>query len=255
MAIEPIDQEDYESRGLARDPMITMFTEEVAWYASTKIALLGSVIYDKTDKDWSYVILAPEEGKEYRWIAGNVSIEDQSTAEAQLFLEMLKIEKTGKVVEELYVEEVEPKKKTTALFTNINDELKKYFAKHPDEVYKLASLKFEELIADILKDLGFDVELTKATRDGGRDIIAFIRNAVCSYLTYVECKKYSKTNKVGVGIVRQVAGVHKIRQANKSIIVTTSFFSKDAIKEAKEIKNELELKDYDDIKAWLARYK
>jgi len=105
-----------------------------------------------------------------------------------------------------------------------------------------------------MEDFGFEVELTQATRDGGRDIIAYIRNAVCSYLTFVECKRYAPDNKVGVGVVRSVSGVHYLKRASKSMIVTTSFFSKDAKEEASAIEHQLELKDYTDIKQWLARY-
>jgi len=114
--------------------------------------------------------------------------------------------------------------------------------------------KFEELIASILEDFGFDINLTKATRDGGSDIIARIKNSVCSFLTLVECKRYAPDNKVGVGIVREVIGVHSIKQASKSIIVTTSFFSKDAQEVAKKMENQIDLKDFEDLKIWLNQY-
>ena len=123
-----------------------------------------------------------------------------------------------------------------------------------EKMYDLSPRKFEELVAAILKDMGFDVELTKATRDGGRDIIAHIRNSVCSYLTHIECKKYAPENKIGVGIIREVMGVHHLRQATKSIIVTTGFFSKDAIKEAEVVENHLALRDFNNLKEWLQRY-
>lgn len=37
------------------------------------------------------------------------------------------------------------------LVTDINDELKRYFAKHSEALYDLSPRKFEMLIADILK--------------------------------------------------------------------------------------------------------
>ena len=143
---------------------------------------------------------------------------------------------------------------SNAIVHNIDDEVKKYFKKNPDKLYDLDPRKFEELIASIFKDFGFDVELTKATRDGGRDIIASIRNAVTNFLAYVECKKYAADNKIGVGIIRNVAGVHYMRKPSKSIIVTTSYFTKDAIKEARSLENQLDLKDFNSIKEWLKKY-
>jgi HJR/Mrr/RecB family endonuclease len=254
VAIREIDQDAFHKHGLAGDGMVVFSAEEVAWYESTSMDLIGTVFYDRSDKDYGYAILAPAELAKYRWVQGKVSIESQERAEGELVVAMMTVEQTGQVIEAIYTEEAVPDSKTTVLFTDINEEVKRYFAKHPQDIYKLTPRKFEELIASILKDFGFDVELTKATRDGGRDIIAYIRNAVCKYLTYVECKKYHAKNKVGVGIVREVAGVHKIKQANKSIIVTTSYFTKDAVKEAKLIEHDLELKDYDNLKEWLTRY-
>jgi HJR/Mrr/RecB family endonuclease len=70
----------------------------------------------------------------------------------------------------------------------------------------------------------------------------------------VECKKYSPSNKVCVRIIREVAGVHFIRKPSKSIIVTTSYFTTEAIKEARLIENELDLKDFNGIKEWLDKY-
>lgn len=168
---------------------------------------------------------------------------------------MAQFDESGKATEELFQsQEQGTLPDSEVLFKDMNEGLKQYFAKHPEKLYDLSSRKFEELIASILTDFGFDVELTGATRDGGRDIIAYIKNAVCSYLTYVECKKYAADNKVGVGIIRAVAGVHHLRQPNKSLIVTTSFFTNDAVEEARKIEQQLELKDYDAIKVWLGRY-
>ena len=83
-----------------------------------------------------------------------------------------------------------------------------------------------------MKDFGFDVEWTQATRDGGREVVAYLRNAVVSFMTFVQGKRHAAKNKIDVGIVREVVGVHKLRNADRSLIVTTSFFTRDAIKEA-----------------------
>ncbi len=157
--------------------------------------------------------------------------------------------------ETYYIKDLAKEEKEVSLISpiilDINQEIIDYLNKHPNFIYNISSRKFEELIAHILKRFGFDVELTKATRDGGRDILAYIRNSVCSYLTFVECKHFSPDNPVGVGIVRSVYGVQKIHRANKSLIVTSSHFTKDAIELTKPIANEVELKDHTDIKSWL----
>jgi hypothetical protein len=69
---------------------------------------------------------------------------------------------------------VETAKKSQLLqldFKSINAELIAYFAKHPKKLRDVSSRDFEQLMADLFKNLGYDVTLTKATRDGGKDLI------------------------------------------------------------------------------------
>ncbi len=255
MAIIQIDREEFNSRNPARSELVTMLTTEKSWFADTERNIIGTVLLDHTDKDWNYVILAQHEDGLFRWIDGDSSFESQSIAERSIQTVMAKMEATDQVTESIFKtdDSVIDTTESTILFTDINTELKQYFNEHPERLYDLSPRKFEELIASLLEDLGFDVKLTQATRDGGSDIIAYIRNAVCEYLTLVECKKYAADHKVGVGIIREVSGVHHLKRASKSIIVTTSFFSKDAIKEAQAIEHQLQLKDYEDIKSWLSQ--
>ncbi len=129
-----------------------------------------------------------------------------------------------------------------------------YFGKHPDKVHSLSPRQFERLIADILREQGFDVELTPATRDGGVDIYAHLRNRTCAFLTLVECKKFAPGNPVGIDVVQRLYGVQHSQRANKSLLVTTSSFTKPAIIQCKSYAPLMELKDYDDLKGWLAEY-
>lgn len=251
MSIVQISQDEFDALGIER----MGFFPERAWFKSTDLDIAGTVIRDPIDKDWSYVLVAKEEDGVYRYLDGEVSLPTQQDAESKLYISAHRIEIAGTFQEKLYTEsELEKEDDSALIVTSVDDEVKKYLKKHPHKLYELSPRKFEELVASILKDLGFEVELTQATRDGGRDIIAHVRNTVSSYLTYIECKKYAADNKVGVGIIRQVIGVHHIRKPTKSIIVTTSFFSKDAIKEAELMESQLDLKDFTDIKAWLQRY-
>jgi restriction endonuclease Mrr len=251
MSFIEISREEFDSLDIVR----TGFFPERAWYRSTELDIAGTIIRDPIDKDWSYVLLSKDEDGIYRYIDGEVSLASQQEAESKLYGASIRIEESGAFKEELYSEpDSEEQEEPNLIITTIDDEIKKYLRRHPMKLYELSPRKFEELVASILKDLGFDVELTQATRDGGRDIIAHVRNAVCSYLTHIECKRYAPDNKVGVGIIREVIGVHNIRRATKSVIVTTSFFSSDAIKEAQMMENQLDLKDFNDLKTWLQNY-
>ncbi len=77
---------------------------------------------------------------------------------------------------------------------------------------------------------GFEVELTKRSRDGGRDIIAIQSILGIKSKFIIEFRCYSKENPVSVELVRSLHGVQMAEGANKSILATTSRFTPDAIK-------------------------
>lgn len=137
----------------------------------------------------------------------------------------------------------------------INSELIKYLALHPEYLRHLHPRKFEELIADILNNQGYDATLTPRTRDGGKDIIAVHKSIIGHQMLIVECKRYSEENKVGVEVVRGLYGVQQAERYNQAIIATTSTFSKQAIDFVKPLNFQLALKDYDSIIEWCKAYK
>lgn len=251
MSTREISKKKYYSNNVELHPLSIVIGKETKWFEDAENNLLGTIVIDNSDEDWGYIILALDSYGEYRSIRVKHSLETEEHAEHELIVELAELATKGEFIEELY----ELKKPVNNVsLTDIDEELKKYFNKHPEKMYDLSPRKFEELVASILEDFGFRVELTKSTRDGGSDIIASIRNDISRFLLLVECKKYSQDNKVGVGIIRSVAGVHFLKQPSKSIIVTTSFFTEPAKKEADLFKEQLELKDYNSIKQWLKKY-
>lgn len=255
MALISISEEEFYLLNVQRNPMASVLGEEVEWFKETNQNLIALIIKDKIDKDWAYVILTNDENDEYRAVEVEASIENAYNARIQLNDKINSLIKSNNYRDEIYQEE-NPLEvpKQNIIITDINEEVKKYFKKYPEKMHDLTSRKFEELIASILEDMNLDVQLTKATRDGGRDIIATMKNALTSMLIFVECKKYSPDFKVDVSIIRQVAGVHTFRKPEKSIIVTTSSFTKDAIAEAQMLNGKMELKDYENLKEWLEKY-
>jgi restriction endonuclease Mrr len=83
----------------------------------------------------------------------------------------------------------------------VDDELIRFFRSHPEKMYQLEPRKFEELIAAILENLGYSVELTAKGADGGVDIFATQKSDIGEVLLIVDCKRYSATNHVGVEVV------------------------------------------------------
>lgn len=125
---------------------------------------------------------------------------------------------------------------------------------------ELTPRQFEEIFAEVFKSKGFEVDLTKRTRDGGKDIIAIHTDSLGIKNKYfIECKCYSESNKISIDIVRALYGVKNTKDGpNKAIVVTTSTFTSDA---RKFVENEassswdLSLVDRGQLLQWLNEYK
>ena len=141
------------------------------------------------------------------------------------------------------------------LFTSVEREILSYFGRHPELLHSLPPRKFEELIASVFRQNGFDVELTPETRDGGIDIIAVRKDELVGKgLHLIECKRYLPHNTVGIGVVQRLLGVVEQHRATKGIVVTTSSFTRDAHVVAESAKHRLDLSEYTKVATWLAAF-
>lgn len=140
-------------------------------------------------------------------------------------------------------------------FEVVSQKLTEYLIANPDAMHQLSPRKFEELVAYLMEQQGYEVTLTKQTRDGGVDIFALKRDGFGNFLTIVDCKKYSEKNPVGIDLVRTMYGTLNIAKASHAIIATTSRFTKDAKVLAEEHKYQISLKDHSDITKWIQQTK
>ena len=125
--------------------------------------------------------------------------------------------------------------------------------RYPEDLRIIDRRMFEELVAELFAGFGYEVELTKRTRDGGKDIIAIKRREV-DIKFLIECKRPDPGNPVSVSTVRELYGVKNDEDASKAILATTTYFSPDAKLFSERHHWELELKDYDAINCWISDY-
>ncbi|MGD0884329.1 MAG: restriction endonuclease [Thermodesulfovibrionales bacterium] len=114
---------------------------------------------------------------------------------------------------------------------NANNELLETIRCGSRSLDALSSREFEELVAAILRNHGYKVELTKRTQDGGYDVFALAENPFGLDLRLiVECKRYNRETPVGISVVRQLWGTMNTPgiHADRGIIATTSRLSQDA---------------------------
>ncbi len=133
----------------------------------------------------------------------------------------------------------------------VNSRLLETVRHNPSLLYSIGSRDFELLVAELLSEQGFSVNVTRRSRDGGVDMWIAEDRSIGSFKYLVECKKYSPENKVGVKIVREVLGTLQASRATAGLIVTTSYFTRDAKEFAEQVRYQMSLRDYVDIRKWL----
>jgi len=138
--------------------------------------------------------------------------------------------------------------------SNVIDQIY-HIQNNPDYIYEINPRDFENLIAELFIDAGFEVQITKETRDGGKDLIVTQYIMGKPVIIFVECKRYKSTNKVNVNIVRSLLGIITDENANKGLIITSSYFTKDTQDFAERQGTLIDLVDYTHIKKWIEEYK
>lgn len=114
----------------------------------------------------------------------------------------------------------------------------------------LSGIEFERVCKHLLEDMGFTVETTKASGDGGIDLIGYNTQPLLSGKYIIQCKRYAGS--VGEPIIRDLYGVVTSERANKGILITTGHFTKSAISFAEN--KPIELIDGAQLKVLIEQY-
>jgi restriction endonuclease Mrr len=99
------------------------------------------------------------------------------------------------------------------------------------KLHELSPRKFEEFMASLFANHGYEVTLTQATRDGGYDVIAIRKNPLGLDLRIIiECKRNRPDRPVELSVARALWGVitDPANRFDRGIIATTSRLSRDA---------------------------
>jgi restriction endonuclease Mrr len=125
-----------------------------------------------------------------------------------------------------------------AIILAINDlcvNLCEQIAKNPFALKMIEWRTLERVIATALEGIGFDVELTPSSKDGGKDVIAkcFVNGVRHKY--YIEIKHWISGKKVGQRDVSQFIEVNLRDNTNGGLFLSTSGYSKDVYTHLSEI--------------------
>ena len=119
-----------------------------------------------------------------------------------------------------------------------------------DNIDGLSGVEFEQVCQRLVEKMGFSTQTTKASGDGGIDLIAFNYQPLLSGKYIIQCKRYAGS--VGEPIIRDLYGVVMSERANKGILMTTGHFTKSALAFAEG--KPLELIDGTKMKDLLRQY-
>jgi len=101
-------------------------------------------------------------------------------------------------------------------------------SKHKSPLLNMSWQEFEVLVGAFFERLGFTVNLTGGSADGGIDIVLHRGNEV----HLVQCKQW-RSNNVSVSVVRELYGLIAAHGADGGYVVTSGKFTKDAVEFAK----------------------
>lgn len=96
----------------------------------------------------------------------------------------------------------------------------------------LTPSEFEALVSNLFSRMGLDTKLTRSSRDGGVDAVAFDTRPVLGGKVVIQAKRYRDT--VGVSAVRDLYGTMLNEGASKGILVCISGYGTEAFNFAKD---------------------
>lgn len=127
------------------------------------------------------------------------------------------------------------------------DEVLKNINPHlPNRLQALSGQEFEKFMRHAFERIGYRVTMTPATNDFGADLILDRDNQKIA----VQLKRYADS-KVGNAAVGAIVGAMAHYQCTKSMVITTSYFTRQAAKLAES--NKVDLWDWDILRKNLGR--
>jgi restriction system protein len=97
---------------------------------------------------------------------------------------------------------------------------------------ELTPSEFENLVSNLFGKMGLETKLTRTSKDGGVDAVAFDIRPILGGKVVIQAKRHKNT--VGVSAVRDLYGTMLNEGASKGIIVATSSYGPDAYEFGKD---------------------
>ena len=162
-------------------------------------------------------------------------------------------DKNAELVSPLYIHDKHKNKVELLIpdFEIIDKQLMEFFGKNPHVMHHLHHRKFEEFLAALFKDLGYDVELGPGGGDGGVDLRLISKTDTGPLLFLVQAKKYAPNRPIGLQPVQALFGAVEAEKASQGILVSTSYFQPAVKKFVGEVPFRVQLAGPVEIQNWI----
>jgi len=121
----------------------------------------------------------------------------------------------------------------------VNDRIAKLIAENPKKLLELEWRDTERLVADVLSEFGFLVELTPSSKDGGKDIILECINEDSKKSYIIEIKHWRSGQRVGSSLVRDFINVIVNEKRDKGLYISTFGYTDNVFESLTEIDRHL----------------
>lgn len=126
-----------------------------------------------------------------------------------------------------------------------------------DDLFELSQKEFENLVSQMFKSFGFEIEVSGLTKDGGIDLFVFGIQSSDNHPWLVECKRYQQGKRLSVepvmSLYKSSSAEYQVR--NSLIAITSSIYAYDfATAHLARSRWELSSTGYATVLKWLGSY-
>ncbi|WP_127110340.1 restriction endonuclease [Pararhodobacter zhoushanensis] len=108
-------------------------------------------------------------------------------------------------------------------------------AKHPAALDEIEWRDLERLVAEVFEGLGFSVELTQCSGDGGKDVVVKYSDGVRNRTFFVEVKHWRSGKRVGGEVINQFVHTIAREAVDGGVLLSSSGFATKSIENIVEI--------------------
>jgi restriction system protein len=191
------------------------------------------------------LIIVSNEGQKFlKEHIGAISPKDLEKFPGYLEFIASKNQADSKEAASVQIDEVDPEEKINMGYQEIKNTL---IEELREKLLEVSPLKFEELVLDLIRSLGYgaksgDIHHTGGSGDFGIDGIVYLDRLGLDKI-YLQAKRYKLDSKISSTEIQKFFGALKGRQASKGIFLTTSSYQNSAKEYAKSVSDTLVLLD------------